>query len=204
MTLLLKADARKAGSRGALNQLRQKGQIPGVVYGKKIGQPLPVSVSEKELLNIIRTHPNAVLELQLAGGKQPAMLAEIQRDPLSGSVLHIDFHQIDMNEEVKAAVRIEWTGEAQGVKEGGILQAMLHEIEVQCLPDRLPEAIEIDISQLQVGENLLVSSLELPAGVKAKMDPDQVVVTILAPQKDTGTDIEERLMEEKEMPAAAE
>jgi len=184
MSVSLQVQERTARSRGQLRQLRNGGTIPGIIYGKSIANPINIAVSEKELLHLLRTHPNAVLELQVGSEKQPVMITQVQRDPLSRSVLHIDFHRINMNEEVKAAVRIELVGESQGVREGGILQAMLHEMEVHCLPNRIPESIEVDVSQLQVGENLLVSDLKLPAGVESRLDDDQVVVTVLAPQKE--------------------
>ncbi|UVI30357.1 50S ribosomal protein L25/general stress protein Ctc [Paenibacillus spongiae] len=200
MALPIKAAQRTARTRGELNQLRKQGSIPGVVYGKKLMNPLSVEVDEKELLHMLRSHPNAVIELDVAGGeKQPVMMTEVQRDPLSRMVLHIDFHQINMNEEVKTAVRFEVTGESQGVKEGGILQVMLHELDIQCLPNQIPDSIEVDISKLAIGENLLVSDLKLPSGVTARADGDLVVVTILAPQKElSAEEAEDAAVEMKE------
>jgi large subunit ribosomal protein L25 len=180
--------------------LRLAGIIPGVVYGKKLNAPMPVSVDEKELMALLRSHPHALLEIELPGsGKQPVILTDVQRDALSQSVLHIDFHQINMNETVKTPVRIDLVGDSQGVREGGVLQAMLHEIEVQCLPDSIPEALELDVTKLLVGENLLVSDLTLPEGVTTRLDPDQVVVTILAPQKEiTAEEAEDAAVETEE------
>ncbi|MBW7454547.1 50S ribosomal protein L25/general stress protein Ctc [Paenibacillus sepulcri] len=184
MAITFKAEERASGSQGQLRKLRHTGKIPGVVYGKKLENPISISVDEKELLAILRYHPNALLEVDVPGaGKQPVMMAEVQRDALSRSVMHIDFHQVNMNEEIKAQVRIDLAGEAQGVKEGGILQVLLHEIEVHCLPNAIPDAIELDVSALLVGENLLVSDLKLPKDVSTRVDSDQVVVAILAPQK---------------------
>lgn len=185
MAIALKADERTVGTQGQLNKLRQQGIIPGVVYGKQLEKPQPIKVDEKELLSLLRSHPHALLEIEVPGiGKQPVMLTEVQRDPLTRSVVHIDLHQINMNETVKTPVRIEVIGEAQGVKEGGILQLMIHELEVQCLPNEIPEAIEVDVAGLQIGDNLLVSDLKLPKDITTRIDADQVVVTILVPQKD--------------------
>ncbi|MCQ6563729.1 50S ribosomal protein L25/general stress protein Ctc [Paenibacillus mendelii] len=185
MALAIKATERTTGTRGELNQLRKQGSIPGVVYGKNLTKPLSIAVEEKELLHMLRSHPNAVIELDVTGGgKQPVMMTEVQRDPLSRTVLHIDFHQINMNEEVKTAVRLDVTGESPGVKEGGILQVMLHELEVQCLPNKIPESVDVDISSLAVGENVLVGDLKLPEGVTSRVDGENVVVAVLAPQKE--------------------
>lgn len=185
MAIALRAEERTVGTQGQLNKLRQQGIIPGVIYGKQLENPKSIKVDEKELLSLLRSHPHALLEIDVPGiGKQPVMLTEVQRDPLTRSVVHIDLHQVNMNETVKAPVRIEVVGEAQGVKEGGILQLMLHELEVQCLPNEIPEVIEINVAELQIGDNLLVSDLKLPKGVSTRIDADQVVVTVLVPQKD--------------------
>ncbi|MBW7477389.1 50S ribosomal protein L25 [Paenibacillus oenotherae] len=185
MAIALRAEERTVGTQGQLNKLRQQGVIPGVVYGKQLETPRPIKVDEKELLSLLRSHPHALLEIEVPGvGKQPVMLTEVQRDPLTRSVVHIDLHQINMNETVKTPVRIEVVGEAQGAREGGILQLMIHELEIQCLPNEIPEAIEIDVTELQMGDNLLVSDLLLPKGVTTRIDAEQVVVTVLVPQKD--------------------
>lgn len=185
MAIALRAEERTVGTQGQLNKLRQQGIIPGVIYGKQLENPTSIKVDEKELLSLLRSHPHALLEIDVPGiGKQPVMLTEVQRDPLTRTVVHIDLHQVNMNETVKAPVRIEIVGEAQGVKEGGILQLMLHELEVQCLPNEIPEVIEINVAELQIGDNLLVSDLKLPNGVSTRIDADQVVVTVLVPQKD--------------------
>ncbi|HUC92936.1 MAG TPA: 50S ribosomal protein L25/general stress protein Ctc [Paenibacillus sp.] len=205
MTLTMKAEDRLVQTKADLRRLRQQGKVPGVVYGKNIGKPTAIAVSEKELLSLLRSHPNAVLELEVpSAGKQPVMMSDVQRDSLSRGLLHVDFHQINLNEEVKAHVRLEVVGEAPGDKEGGILQLMLHELEVQCLPRDIPESIEVDVSNLQIGENILASDLELPQGVEMKSDPEQVVVTILTPQKDiTEEEAEDAAVESAEAEARA-
>jgi large subunit ribosomal protein L25 len=193
----MKANGRSISTKGELRELRLRGQIPGVVYGKKLSSAALVSVDEKELEALLRTHPNAVLEIDIPShGKQSVMLSDVQRDTMTRHVLHVDFHQINLNENVRANVRIEAEGESEGVKEGGILQVILHELEVQCLPGNIPEVVTVDISSLGVGESLLVSDLKLPQGVESKSDPQLVVLTILAPQKE--------LTEEEKEDAAVE
>lgn len=203
MAIPFQAEERTRGTQGDLRKMRQRGSVPGVVYGTKLSKPLNVAVNEKELSSLLRSHPHALLELDIPGaGKQPVMLTEVQREPLSRTVLHVDFHQVNMNEEIKTMVRLDMVGDSTGVREGGILQAMLHELEIHCLPNRIPESIEVDVSGLGIGENLLVGELKLPSGVTTRLDAEQVVVTILTPQKDLTAEEAEKADEEAE--AAAE
>ncbi|WP_337103131.1 50S ribosomal protein L25/general stress protein Ctc [Paenibacillus sp. YIM B09110] len=185
MAIAMKADQRNISTKGELRELRQQGKVPGVVYGKQLSASALVAVDEKELHGLLRTHPNAVVEIEIgAQGKHSVMISEVQRDSLNRQLLHVDFHQVNMNEDVRAHVRIEAEGDSTGVREGGILQVILHELEVQCLPGDIPETITVDISSLGVGESLLVRDLQLPQGVEAKSEPEMVVVTVLAPQKE--------------------
>lgn len=185
MAIAMKAEQRSSTTKGELRQLRLQGKIPGVIYGKQLSEAALVTVNEKELQMLLRSNPNAVIEINVpAQGKQSVMVSEIQRDSLSRDVLHVDFHQINLNENVRAHVRIDAEGDSSGVREGGILQVVLHELDIQCLPNSIPDAIVVDISSLGIGESLLVSDLKLPEGVEAKSEPEMVVLTILAPQKE--------------------
>ncbi|MBD2872883.1 50S ribosomal protein L25 [Paenibacillus arenilitoris] len=185
MGIAMQADQRTSTTKGDLRQLRLQGKIPGIIYGKQISDPAMVTVDGKELQALLRSHPNAVIEITIpAQGKQSVMVSEVQRDAMSRQVIHVDFRQINMNENVRANVRIHAEGDSAGVREGGILQAILHEIEVECLPGNIPDAIQADISGLGIGESLLVSDLIMPQGVTAHAEPEQVVFTILAPQKE--------------------
>lgn len=187
--MTLKAAPREAASRGELRKLRHSGRIPGVVYGKSETAPIPVAVEAKELHALLRSHPHGVLNLEIAGyGKRSVLLSDVQRDSMSGEVMHVDLHKINMNESIKAPVRLEVSGKSAGEKEGGMLQMVLHELEVECLPSALPESIVMDVDGLQVGDNLTVAELKLPADVKALHDPDTVVAAVLAPQKDISED----------------
>lgn len=183
MTNLL-AEARGKSTKGDRNRLRQQGKVPGVVYGKALSG-VTIAIDQKELLQLLRTNPNSVIDLQLPEqGKQSVMIAEVQRHSISRELLHVDFHQINMDEPITTAVRINYNGEASGVKEGGILQVQLHELEVRCLPRELPASIDADISTLAIGDSLLAGDIALPSGVELKMDPNELAVTILLPQKE--------------------
>ncbi|MNH98226.1 50S ribosomal protein L25 [compost metagenome] len=164
-------------------QMRSQGQVPAVVYSNRMDNVL-VAVEEKQLLSVLKRSPHAIFELDLPEqGKQPVMVHEVQRDALTGQLLHIDFLQINMKEKIDAPIIIHYTGEPAGVKEGGILQVDSYEITVRCMPSKLPSSIEADISELGIGGQLLVSDLKLPNNVELITDPESMLVTILAIQK---------------------
>lgn len=184
MVMTLKVEARPEQTRSEIKQLRGQGKIPGVVYGNKVGNAV-ISVDEKELLALLRKNPHAVIELELPeGGKQPVMMNEIQRGKLNRELLHVDFHQINMDQPVKTVVGMEFTGEAIGAREGGIVQIQMHELEIRCLPQHIPTSIPVDISGLSLGDNLLVKDLTIPADIEVKSEPHDLIVTVLAPQKE--------------------
>ncbi|SEG76418.1 50S ribosomal protein L25/general stress protein Ctc [Paenibacillus sp. UNC499MF] len=184
MGVALKGNTRTNATKSEAKQLRRQGKVPGVVYGKTTDS-LTVVLERKELVPLLRSHPNAVIDLNIEGvGKRPVLISGVQRDSLSQDVIHIDFHQINMNEPVKATVAIEVVGEAAGVKEGGILQVETAQLDVRCLPDDLPDSVQVDISSLGIGENILVSDLKLPENVEVKTEAQDVVVTVLQPQKE--------------------
>lgn len=183
MSVTLKAEAREENTKSEIKQLRGQGKVPGVVYGKKVGNSI-IAIDQKELLNLLHHHPHAIIDMELPDGvKQPVMIHEVQRDVISKDLLHIDFHQINMDEPVRTSVVLEFLGEAVGTTEGGILQIQHHELEIRCLPQLIPEAIPVDISRLKLGDNFLVSDLQVPAGIEIKTDPYEVIITILAQQK---------------------
>ncbi|MBP1996177.1 50S ribosomal protein L25 [Paenibacillus eucommiae] len=186
--LTLKAEIRKENTASTIKQLRANGKVPAVVNGKKVGSTV-IAIDQKELQALLRSNPNAIIEMELTDGvKHPVMIHEIQRGKVNRELLHIDFHQINMDEPVKSFVQIEFIGEAVGVSEGGILQIQQHELEIRCLPDQIPASIKVDVSDLKMGDHLLVSDLTLPSDVEIKTDPGELLVTILTPQKETAPD----------------
>ncbi|MEW9702452.1 50S ribosomal protein L25 [Paenibacillus sp. SI8] len=189
MAATLKAEVRKDTTKSDIKQMRSKGKIPGVIYGKKV-QSTVITIDEKELRALLRVNPHALIELELPdGGKRPVMINELQRGRVNRELLHVDFHQVNLDEPVKTVVTLEFTGEAKGVKEGGILQVQLHELEIRCLPNQIPGSLPVDISHLELGENILVSEISVPAGIEIKSDPNDLIVTVLVPQKEK--DVEE-------------
>ncbi|MCI3923270.1 50S ribosomal protein L25 [Paenibacillus sp. TRM 82003] len=184
---IISVQSREGETKSDRRHNRASGKVPGVVYGKKV-QPTSIYIDEKELATLLRGRGGAggIIQLQVpAYGEQPVMIGDVQRDKvLQNRILHVDFHQIDMNEKVKAVVRIDLTGDAIGVREGGILQQMSNSIEVRCLASAIPTAIEANVGALQVGEHLYVRDLIAPAGVEFRSDENDIVATVLAPQKE--------------------
>lgn len=184
MTVTLQAEPRVAKTKGEIREMRKRGKIPGVVYGKKVGGT-QIAIEQKELMALLKHSRHAIVELDIPQvGKQPVMISEVQRDKLTRDLLHIDFHQINMDEPVRTVVTLEFEGEPAGVKEGGIFQVQMHNIEIRCLPQHIPGVIKVDVSNMAVGENILAGDVRLPEEVELKSDPHELLVTILAPQKE--------------------
>jgi large subunit ribosomal protein L25 len=184
MSTTLQVQHREVSSRGQLRRIRSEGKVPGVIYGKGLEGPANISIDSKELMVMLRSHPHAVVEVEVPGaGKHPVMMTDLQRDAISNQVTHIDFLRINMNEKITTLARLEITGTSIGEKEGGMLQTIQHEIEIACYPKDIPDSIAVDVSGLAMGENLTISDLLLPKGVEVMQDPTAVIIAVLAPQK---------------------
>ncbi|WP_010279392.1 50S ribosomal protein L25/general stress protein Ctc [Paenibacillus senegalensis] len=184
MSAAIKVKDRPDLTKSQKKQMRAEGFVPASVYGKSIDN-VSVSVNQKDIFQILKTNPNGVIQLTLPYENQshPVMIQHVQRDPISGELLHVDFHKIQMDEPVRSMVPIEIVGEAAGVKEGGVLQVQAHELEVKCLPDRIPSSLQLDVTNLEIGGNLTVADISVQDGVEVLSDANEVVVTLLAPQK---------------------
>jgi large subunit ribosomal protein L25 len=163
-----------------------------------------VTVNEKEINAAMKRNSHAILEAVLPSTKQhPVLIHEYQRDALSGKLLHIDFHQINMNESIETLVTIQFKGDPVGVKEGGILQVETHSVQVRCMPNKLPDTIEVDIHELGIGDHMMVSDLKVADGIEILTEPTTMLVTILAIQKKDET-LDAPVVAEDEANAEAE
>lgn len=178
----LNAVAREGRGKGAARQARMAGRVPGVVYGRGM-EPVPIEVDRREFITALNTDAgmNVLLELQLDGKKVLTLARELQRDPVRGTLLHADFVYIDVTKSVEVEVPVNVTGEAAGVKEGGVLEQPLFTVHVTCLPTDVPEGIEVDVSQLNIGDSLRVGDIPKSDKYEITNDPDTPVVTIAAP-----------------------
>lgn len=183
----LACQKRELASKSHLNTLKKDEYIPGIVYGRE-QSPIPVTLGARATQKVFNTYGiRGIFSLNIDGEAKPfmAVIREMQRHPISGNIIHIDFMTISMTEKFTSAVSVHVVGEEAASKEGGIVQYGLKEIEVECLPKDLPENITIDISELEIGSNVAVSDLEEIAGVTFLSDPDAVIITVLAPSKAT-------------------
>jgi large subunit ribosomal protein L25 len=169
------------------NKLKRDGLVPAVIYGgKEAPQPLQVGARELGTLLSHARGENILVELEIendgAKSTKMALIQEVQHATLSGAIVHVDFHAVNMNEVLHTSVPIESEGESIGVRSfGGILEQSLRSLEISCLPKDLPEVISVDVSALKVGDSLHVKDLPLPAGVTALDDADLTVFLVAAP-----------------------
>jgi len=181
----VKAKPRQAGGTRIVKKIRRTGGIPGVVYGRGFGDPLPILVDAKDLRAALLGHGgSAVLNLEIEGrGSTPAIVQERQLDVVTKRLIHIDLHAISLDEVVEAHVPLILVGAAPGVKEGGILDFVVREVTIESLPTDIPDSIEVDISALNMFDNIHVRDIRAPQGVKIVEDEGEIVVSILPPSK---------------------
>lgn len=179
----LEARLREGTGKGVARKLRKEGNVPAVVYGHGF-EPVHIFVNEKEVKHLLQAEAKLV-ELAIEGNKKPVpvIIKEVDADPIKDNLLHVDFQRIRLDETVTTTVPVILTGEEEcvGVKMGGIIQHGLREIEIECLPKDLPSHIEVDISNLEIGDSIKVADLNLPEGVKTTADPEEQVVVIVPP-----------------------
>jgi len=179
---------------GAAKALRRDGQVPAVLYGKEVDS-VPIAINSKEMKKIMskslgHIHKIMVEDLGLEGN---VMVQAIDRNPITGEVIHVDLHRISLTDKVKVEVPVVIVGEDELTKEGLVLQRQLRDISVECLPGDIPTEFEVDVSHLNLGDTVLAGELEVPEGVKIMTPPDEVVVVVVAPR----TVVEEEVAEEE-------
>jgi large subunit ribosomal protein L25 len=191
---------RDSTGKGGARKARAAGLIPGVLYGP--GEPpVPVAVGVRDFQVALRDHKggNAIVNLTVNGGEYTALIREVQYDPISQNILHLDFHHISLTEEVEVNVVVRLQGLPAGVKDGGgILEHIVRELEVRCLPTAIPSSIDVDVSALNIGDSIHVRDV-LVSNVTILSDLDATVATVVPP-----TVMEEKPAEEVAVAEAAE
>jgi large subunit ribosomal protein L25 len=179
----LTIETREASNSRATRRLRREGRVPGVVYG--LGQdPLCISVDAREL-RIALQGAGAVLELSGDGtGTTAAVVKDTQRHPVRGDVLHVDLLRVDLNKPIQAPVALHLIGaeDAPGAREGGVLEHVTREVNVEALPSEIPDALEFDVSAMEVNDTATLSQLTPPQGVTLLDDPETVIATLTPPR----------------------
>lgn len=161
---VLKAETRARAGKGAARSLRRQGLVPAIVYGRAF-DPRPVAVKSTELERLLTSisWENTLIDLQIdSGAPAKALIREVQFHPFRPEVLHVDFMQIRAGEKVEVEVPVRVVGAAPGVKAGGVLELALHSIRLRCDPARIPEAVDVDVSVLEIGDSLHVSDIRIP------------------------------------------
>ena len=182
--IVVTAESRTESGKNANRRLRVKGLIPGVVYGAK-KEALPVAVSPRDIGAILKSAAgeNTLFDLDLGGTKRKVILKEFQREPLKGRLLHADFYEVALDKKIEVKVHVEVVGVPVGVKtQGGILDFVTRELEIECLPTEIPERITVDVTALELGKHLRVSDLTLSDRITVLTEPGVVIVHVVAPR----------------------
>jgi large subunit ribosomal protein L25 len=182
MDTKLEAERRSDSGKGVARKLRAAGRVPAVFYGHD-QQATPLSVDAREMVHVLRTSggSNVLLDLMVDGKAHLAMPREIQRDHIHNRLIHIDFLAVSRTETITVDVPVIEFGEAAGVKEGGVVEHHLRDLHVECLPQDVPERLEVDITELNIGDMIHARDVPVPAGVTLLTNPDDAVLSVITP-----------------------
>jgi len=184
----LTAHIRENTGKGVARGLRREKRIPAVLYSH--GKSTPIAMVNKDVTKVLSTEggEHALINLKLEGGsaagERMALIKDYQVDPLTGALIHVDLMEVAMNEKVKVPVNVHLVGNSLGVKEGGILQHSMRQLEIECLPGKIPDFIEVSIADLKINESVHVRDIKAPEGVRILTDDDSTVATIQPPISD--------------------
>ena len=179
-------ESRETTGKGAARRLRQQGLVPGIVYGGGRGAtPISFDVAKFERL-LATSHSGVNTLIDLAGDAavsgRTVIAKELQREPVRGRITHVDFYEVDLTTKIEVEVPIHLTGHPIGVVNGGVLDQQLRELDLMCLPNAIPDSIEVDVSGMDLGATLHVSDLTIPDGIDVQSDPELTVATVLIPR----------------------
>lgn len=184
MSTVLQAKERKDLRTSELRKIRETGNIPAVVYGRKV-ESKPVFVSSADLTKTIRNvGRNGVISLDIDGSTHDVVLSDYQEDFIKKEIIHVDFLAVDKSSKINVTVRLVLSGEAAGVKDGGVLQQPVHELSITSTPSEIPQQIEVDVTNLQVGETLKVSDILYQGSFTINHEEEEVIASILPPKQE--------------------
>lgn len=197
----LEAMIRKEAGKGPARRLRREGLLPAVVYGPRM-DPLPVALKPTEVRRALAAGENVLVDLKVRGGrriqKHLVMVKTYDVHPLKDALWHLDLYEVSLEEAIQVEVPLAFTGEAPGGKAGGILSALIRAVEISCLPEEIPEQIEVDCSELDIGDTLHVSDLHVSEEIKVITDPTTALVTVSPPEVEEVEEVEVEAAEEVE------
>lgn len=187
--ILLKADTRTETGKGVARTLRREDMVPAVMYGE--GKSFMLKLDRKEVLKLLHSGAgeHALITLQLNEGasgisEHPVLIKDYQREPLTDELLHVDFLEVSLKKRINVTVPLVITREPAGIKMGGIMQHRIREVEVECLPTQIPDKIEIDAGNVELGHSLHVSDIPPMEGIKIITDPTEVILSVAAPKEE--------------------
>ncbi len=180
----LSAEKRQTTGKGDARKTRVEGFLPGILYGPET-EAISISLQTRELEALLRKHgsTNMLINLDLAddkNGERKVLIRELQRDPIVGSLKHVDLYQVSMSKKITMSIKIHLTGMPEGVKLGGILQHIIRDLEISCLPGDIPGAVEVDVSAMNIGDSIHVGHIELE-NVEVLTNPNRTIVTVVPP-----------------------
>jgi len=189
----LQAKEREDRGKNAARRLRASGMVPAVLYGdgSEAGGSTALAVPDKVVdYTLQHLGDNALYDIDLGAGGSTARIVDAQRDPVSGRLIHVDFAPVNMRERIEITVPLHVVGEAPGAEEGGVLQQVAYEVQIETLPGDIPQELTLDVSSLGMNENLTLADLDLPDGIILISDPEEVAATVTAPTEITEEDLE--------------
>ena len=181
--ITVSAAVRSTRGKNEAHRTRRSGQIPAVVYGA-FKDPVPVALNPREILKIVhsKTGYNTIFNLSIQGGETtPVMVVDQQLDPIKGTLLHADLKRIDLTRRIRVNIPVHTTGEAQGVKvQGGLLEVITRAVEIECLPDEIPEGFTVDVTELMIGQSKRASDIALSGSMKLVSSAEAVIAHAVA------------------------
>jgi large subunit ribosomal protein L25 len=196
------AEARESRGKNEARRVRVSGRIPAVIYGA-FQDPRAVSLNPKDILRIIhsKTGHNSIFDIEIAGvEKTPVIVAEEQYHPVKGTLMHIDLKRIDLTRKLRVAVPVHVTGDAKGVKQqGGVLDVVTKTIEIECIPDDIPNQFDVDVTELMIGTNIRVSDLPVKEGVRVLTAPEAVIAHVVGIREEAVAEVAAPVVAEPEV-----
>ena len=201
----LQARPREERGKNAARRLRVSGMLPAVLYGDGDGASTALAVPDRVVdYTLHHIGDNALYDIDLGAGGSTARIVDVQRNPVSGRLLHVDFAPVDMLQRIEVTVPLHVVGEAPGTEEGGVLQQVAYEVQIETLPGDIPQELTLDVSSLGMNENLTLADLRLPEGITLASDPEEVAAIVTAPTEITEEDLEAAGVVEEEPEEAVE
>src|SRR5918998_1157393 len=187
----LQAKQREERGKNAARRLRASGMVPAVLYGDGDGGTTALAVPDRVVdYTLHHLGDNALYDIDLGSGGSTARIVDVQRDPVTGRLVHVDFAPVNMRERIQVTVPLHVVGEASGAEEGGVLQQVAYEVQIETLPGDIPQELTLDVTSLGMNENLTLADLTLPDGITLISDPEEVAATVTAPTEITEEDLE--------------